>query len=147
MSSRRDRHSTDSVIMGRPTRRSSSIYRWLMCERANRICCFVVVVGPLLTVLLLLLINLKKPWGFDESYNLQIVQNLRLGNGYSTNGAFRGSGPYLFDPYISTGPSVLLPIWLISIIVRNVLLASRLVMLAYFLLMLVFLYHLTPRSN
>lgn len=102
---------------------------------------------PLFTILLLLLVNLKKPWEFDESYNLQIVQNLRSGNGYATNGAFRGSGPYLFDPYISTGPSVLFPIWIVSTIVRNTLLASRLVMLSYFLLMLGALYQLTPRTN
>jgi len=102
---------------------------------------------PLFTILLLLLVNLKKPWEFDESYNLQIVQNLRSGNGYATNGAFRGSGPYLFDPYISTGPSVLFPIWIVSTIVRNTLLASRLVMLCYFLLMLGALYQLTPRTN
>ena len=102
---------------------------------------------PLGTIFLLLLINLKKPWEFDESYNLQIVQNLRSGNGYATNGAFRGSGPYLFDPYISTGPSVLLPIWAVSTIVRNTLLASRLVMIGYFVFMLALLYRLVPKSN
>lgn len=102
---------------------------------------------PLFTILLLLLVNLKKPWEFDESYNLQIVQNLRSGNGYATNGAFRGSGPYLFDPYISTGPSVLFPIWIVSTIVRNTLLASRLVMIGYFVFMLALLYRLVPKSN
>jgi len=127
--------------------RSRCIYQCLTSDWFKRILSFFVVAGPLVTVLLLLLINLKKPWGFDESYNLQIVQNLRLGNGYATNGAVRGVGPYLFDPYISTGPAVLFPIYLVASIVRNTLLASRLVMLAYFLLMLVFLYRLTPRSN
>ena len=105
------------------------------------------VIAPLVGILLLLVINLKKPWEFDESYNLQIVQNLRSGNGYASNGAFRGAGPYLFDPYISTGPSVLFPIWIISALVRNTLLASRLVMFSYFLFMLGSFYQLTPRSN
>lgn len=105
------------------------------------------VIAPLVVILLLLVINLRKPWEFDESYNLQIVQNLRSGNGYASNGAFRGAGPYLFDPYISTGPSVLFPIWIISALVRNTLLASRLVMFSYFLFMLGAFYQLTPRSN
>jgi hypothetical protein len=130
-----------------PTIRSSDIYKRLTGKRFKRTLSIAVMVGPLLTVLLLLFINLKKPWGFDESYNLQVVQNLRLGNGYATNGAVRGVGPYLFDPYISTGPAVLVPIYLVASIVRNTLLAARLVMVAYFLLMLVFLYRLTPRSN
>ena len=116
-------------------------------EKIKRIFGFVVVTIPLGTIFLLLLINLKKPWEFDESYNLQIVQNLRSGNGYATNGAFRGSGPYLFDPYISTGPSVLLPIWAVSTIVQNTLLASRLVMAGYFVFMLTLLYQLVPKSN
>ena len=116
-------------------------------ERIKKTLGFVVVIVPLFTILLLLLINLKKPWEFDESYNLQIVQNLRSGNGYATNGAFRGLGPYLFDPYISTGPSVLFPIWIVSTIVRNTLLASRLVMIGYFVFMLALLYRLVPKSN
>lgn len=123
------------------------VWKTLTNERAKRIFGFAVVIAPLITMLLLLLINLKKPWEFDESYNLQIVQNLRLGNGYASNGAFRGSGPYLFDPYISTGPSVLFPIWIISAIVRNTLLASRLVMAGYFVFTLRLLYQLVPRSN
>ena len=123
------------------------VWKTLPNEKIKRIFGFVVVAVPLSTIFLLLLINLKKPWEFDESYNLQIVQNLRSGNGYATNGAFRGSGPYLFDPYISTGPSVLLPIWAVSTIVRNTLLASRLVMIGYFVFMLTLLYRLVPKSN
>lgn len=124
-----------------------TVWKILPNERIKKVLGFIIVIVPLFTIFLLLLINLKKPWEFDESYNLQIVQNLRSGNGYATNGAFRGSGPYLFDPYISTGPSVLLPIWVISSIVRDTLLAARLVMFSYFLCMLVLLYRLTPRSN
>ena len=124
-----------------------NVWNTLPNARIKKIFGFVVVIVPLFTILLLLLINLKKPWEFDESYNLQIVQNLRSGNGYATNGAFRGSGPYLFDPYISTGPSVLFPIWIVSTILRNTLLASRLVMIGYFVFMLALLYRLVPKSN
>lgn len=123
------------------------VWKTLPNERIKKTLGFVVVIVPLGTIFLLLLINLKKPWEFDESYNLQIVQNLRSGNGYASNGAFRGSGPYLFDPYISTGPSVLFPIWIVSTIVRNTLLASRLVMAGYFVFMLTLLYQLVPKSN
>jgi hypothetical protein len=123
------------------------IWKMLTNERAKRIFGFAFVIAPLITILMSLIIFLKYPWEFDESYNLQIVQNLRSGNGYATNGAFRGLGPYLFDPYISTGPSVLLPIWVVSIITRNTLLAARLVMLCYFLFTLALLYKLSPRSN
>jgi len=121
--------------------------KWLRLVRGKKVFGFIFVMGPFLTIILLLLINLKKPWEFDESYNLQIVQNLRSGHGYATNGAFRGSGPYLFDPYISTGPAVLIPIYVVASIVRNTQLAARLVMLAYFLCLLGLFYHLTPRSN
>ena len=123
------------------------VWKTLPNEKIKRIFGFVVVIFPVITILLLIVIKLREPWGFDESYNLQIVQNLRAGNGYATNGAFRGVGPYQFDPYISTGPAVLLPIWIVSTIVRNTLLASRLVMLGYFVIMLGLLYQLTRRSN
>lgn len=137
----------------RPTMFSRKIAKSAICskllirDRIIKKFGFIVVLVPVITIALLLLINLRKPWEFDESYNLQIVQNLRQGNGYATNGAFRGSGPYLFDPYISTGPAVLVPIWVVSTIIRNTLLAARLVMFSYFLFMLGLLYQLTPRSN
>ena len=46
---------------------------------------------------------------YDEAYNLQIVESLRKGDGYSTFGALRWGEPWKFDPHITTGPVVLLP--------------------------------------
>jgi hypothetical protein len=82
------------------------------------------------------------PWEFDETYNLQVVENLGEGNGYSTNGAVRGVGPWEFDPYISTGPAVLLPVWLLSI-PFGILAAARLAMFTFFAALLVMVRALT----
>lgn len=61
--------------------------------------------------------RINSPIDYDEAYNLQIVDSLVKGKGYASFGSFRGNGPWLFDPYITTGPIVLLPlsiIWKIS---------------------------------
>lgn len=99
---------------------------------------------PGAAIVLALVINLRKPWEFDESYNLQVVDNLRRGFGYSSNGAFRGIGPYEFDPYVSTGPAVLLPIWLLSELIRSTLVAARAVMFLYLMLLVLGIRKLLP---
>jgi hypothetical protein len=83
--------------------------------------------------------HLKRPLEFDESYNLQVVQNLLGNRGYSTNGAVRGFGPWPFDPNITTGPAVLLPIWALAALLGDVLVAARITMGLYFALFLVVL--------
>ena len=49
------------------------------------------------------------PLEFDEAYNLQVVASLARGWGYASFGAMQGTEGFLFDPYISTGPVVVLP--------------------------------------
>lgn len=49
------------------------------------------------------------PFDFDEAYNLQVSKNLADGTGYATDGVFP-NGPVYFDPLISTGPPMLVPI-------------------------------------
>lgn len=102
---------------------------------------------PTLAMALALVINLRKPWEFDESYNLQVVENLRHGFGYSSNGAFRGVGPYEFDPYVSTGPAVLVPIWILSELIRSTFVAARIVMFLYLALLIVGLRKFLPAGQ
>lgn len=57
------------------------------------------------------------PMDYDEAYNLQVVDSLSKGHGYASYGALRGTGPWIFDPHITTGPALLIPlavIWSIS---------------------------------
>ncbi|WP_157155321.1 glycosyltransferase 87 family protein [Diaminobutyricimonas sp. LJ205] len=48
------------------------------------------------------------PLGFDESYVLQAPVNLINGSGYASTNWSAGGEPVLFDPLLSTGPTVLL---------------------------------------
>ena len=64
-------------------------------------------------VLLLLEVSYKSvsvPIDYDEAYNLQVVDLLAKGQGYASYGALKGSGPWLFDPHITTGPVILGPL-------------------------------------
>jgi uncharacterized membrane protein YqjE len=51
---------------------------------------------------------------YDEAYNLQVVDNLSLGKGYSSYGALTDNGIHRFDPFVTTGPIVMLPMALVS---------------------------------
>jgi len=67
-------------------------------------------------VLLLLEVSYKSvsvPIDYDEAYNLQVVDLLAKGQGYASYGALKGSGPWLFDPHITTGPVILGPLALL----------------------------------
>lgn len=72
------------------------------------------------------------PLNYDAAYNLQVVDSLVKGSGYATSGAVRGQGPWLFDPYISTGPTVLLPAALMWWLSGGSLVAVHLLMLVFF---------------
>ncbi len=47
---------------------------------------------------------------YDEAFNLQIAESLRSGDGYSSFGALGSGEPWKFDPHVTTGPVVLLPV-------------------------------------
>lgn len=77
-------------------------------------------------------------WRFweDEAFNLTVPQNLLAGLGYSSDGALSGSTITPFDPRISTGPVVLLPVTVLLATGIDPVLAARLVPLAYWVLLL-----------
>lgn len=77
-------------------------------------------------------------WRFweDEAFNLTVPRNLLAGLGYSSDGALSGSTITPFDPRISTGPVVLLPVALLLATGMDPVLAARLIPLAYWVLLL-----------
>lgn len=77
-------------------------------------------------------------WRFweDEAFNLTVPRNLLDGLGYASDGALSGSTLTPFDPRISTGPVVLLPVAALLATGMDPVLAARLVPLAYWLLLL-----------
>ena len=77
-------------------------------------------------------------WRFweDEAFNLTVPRNLLAGLGYSSDGALSGSTITPFDPRISTGPVVLLPVALLLTTGIDPVVAARLIPLAYWVLLL-----------
>ncbi|WP_350353018.1 hypothetical protein ABS642_08750 [Microbacterium sp. A8/3-1] len=77
-------------------------------------------------------------WRFweDEAFNLTVPRNLLAGLGYSSDGALSGSTITPFDPRISTGPVVLLPVALLLATGIDPVIAARLIPLAYWVLLL-----------
>lgn len=78
-------------------------------------------------------------WWFweDEAFNLTVPLNLLDGLGYSSDGALSGSTITPFDPRISTGPVVLLPVAALLATGMDPVLAARLVPLAYWIALLI----------
>lgn len=72
--------------------------------------------------------------GFDSTYNLFAPYNLANGNGYTTYAMFDDAEPKLFDPRVSTGPTMLMPLTLAFFVATGpaaVLLAKAMVSLSY----------------
>lgn len=81
-------------------------------------------------------ITINRLWE-DEAYNLSVPLNLVRGFGYSSDGILSGSLALTrFDPRISTGPTVLLPVSGLIAVGVDPVLAARLVPSAYFLALL-----------
>ncbi|MEV4666421.1 hypothetical protein [Microbacterium sp. LWO12-1.2] len=78
-------------------------------------------------------------WRFweDEAFNLTVPRNLLAGLGYSSDGALSGSTITPFDPRISTGPAVLLPVAAVLTTGVDMVIGARLIPLTYWLLLLV----------
>jgi len=75
-----------------------------------------------------------KDLGYDEAYNLQVVDSLVGVGRYATFGVTRGFGPWDFDPQITTGFPLLLvltPVWWAS---SGSLVMVRLLMLLIFVI-------------
>lgn len=72
----------------------------------------------------------------DEAVNLTVPRNLLAGLGYTSDGTLSGSTLTPFDPRISTGPVVLLPVAGVLALGADPVIGSRLVPLAYWVLLL-----------
>ncbi|MFD6700674.1 MULTISPECIES: hypothetical protein [unclassified Microbacterium] len=73
----------------------------------------------------------------DEAFNLTVPRNLLAGLGYTSDGTLSGSTLTPFDPRISTGPVVLLPVAGVLAFGVDPVIGARLVPLAYWVLLLV----------
>ncbi|MCS7183430.1 MAG: hypothetical protein NZ869_10025, partial [Thermoanaerobaculum sp.] len=104
------------------------------------------------------------PLSVDEGYNLEVVDNLARNGLYASYGNRRLDAnwslpkffdlqpsnifkPWLFDPRITTGPVVLLPLALNWALFPGSFLALHAVMVAFFLLGLWATWHLTPEGS
>lgn len=72
----------------------------------------------------------------DEAFNLTVPRNLLAGLGYTSDGTLSGSTLTPFDPRISTGPVVLLPVAGVLAFGVDPVIGARLVPLAYWVLLL-----------
>jgi hypothetical protein len=77
-------------------------------------------------------------WRFweDEAFNLTVPRNLLAGLGYSSDGALSGSVITPFDPRISTGPVVLVPVAALLATGMDPVTAGRLIPLAFWIALL-----------
>lgn len=69
----------------------------------------------------------------DEAFNLTVPRNLLAGLGYASDGALSGSTLTLFDPRISTGPTVLLPVAAVLAFGADAVIGARMVPLAFWI--------------
>ncbi|MFC9983468.1 hypothetical protein ACFU0W_15010 [Microbacterium keratanolyticum] len=81
----------------------------------------------------------------DEAFNLTVPRNLLAGLGYTSDGALSGSTLTPFDPRISTGASVLLPVALVLATGIDPVIGARLIPLLYWGLLLAGLWILGRR--
>lgn len=73
----------------------------------------------------------------DEAFNLTVPVNLVQGLGYTSDGTLSGSELTPFDPRISTGPAVLLPIAAVLAAGGDLVVGARAVPLLYFVALIV----------
>lgn len=73
----------------------------------------------------------------DEAFNLTVPRNLLAGLGYASDGALSGSTLTLFDPRISTGPTVLLPVAAVLAFGADAVISARLIPLAFWIALIV----------
>lgn len=81
----------------------------------------------------------------DEAFNLTVPVNLLQGLGYSSDGTLSGSTLTPFDPRISTGPAVLLPVAGVLATGADLIVGGRVVPLLYTVALLVALWLLGSR--
>lgn len=108
---------------------------------------FWVLAAALLAGHLVLAWNSLIIWRFweDEAFNLTVPLNLLAGLGYTSDGTLSGSMLTPFDPRISTGPAVLLPVAAVLATGIDPVIGARLIPLAYWVLLLAGLFVLGRR--
>jgi len=80
---------------------------------------------------------LHQPLTFDEGWDLQAARNLALHGVYASQGTMWGGVNKIFDPYVSTGPSVLFPIALVFKLFGVGVIQARLVIMAFYVAVMV----------
>ena len=115
-------NSSDELFMHQNQLTMSIIEKWLAA---------LLLAGSLLLLLTTSYHSVLIPIDYDEAYNLQVVDLLAKGQGYASYGALKGNGPWLFDPYITTGPVILGPLALLWSVTGGSLIAIRIFMLAF----------------
>ena len=73
----------------------------------------------------LIVVGVIVPINYDEAYNMQVVDHLVRGQGYSTNGSLIGAGIWRFDPHITTGPVPILFMAIVHYIAQNVVISLK----------------------
>ncbi len=107
--------------------------------RAARTVLFWTLAVLLLTAQVVVLcrsVGITRLWE-DEAFNLTVPLNLLRGLGYASDGVLSGSEITLFDPRISTGPVVLLPIAAVLTTGIDTVVGARLVVAAFYVALLV----------
>lgn len=107
----------------------------------------VLLIFSMILLSLLAYKGLGHPIDYDEAYNLQVVDSLAKGRGYASYGVLRGDGLWLFDPHITTGPAILMPLAAIWAISDGSILAIRLFMMTFLLGYVIALYYFLKRVN
>jgi len=110
--------------------------RWGLSSRldsAGRVISRVVVLLIVAAGTRVLLGFLGQDLWYDEAYTLQGVDSLVGQRRYATFGVIRGFGPWDFDPNLTTGPAVTVPLAPVWWLTSGSLLAVRLAMLSVFL--------------
>lgn len=98
----------------------------------KRIQAFVLILTLFMLVIVLVQNNHKLSLEFDSSFNLNVVKNF-VSNGIYGTSVYLVDGQkyYWFDPWITTGPSVLIPTSFLALLFRDYIFAPRYIMNLY----------------
>lgn len=108
---------------------------------------YVALSASLVTICsVLIILSVFTPLGYDESYNLQVSSNIASYGDYATNGSLFEGVPKLFDPLISTGPTLLVPLALLFAIDTAPVLQYRLICLLITILFFVLVWKIINSS-
>ena len=84
------------------------------------------------TALLMLALSMASAnLNFDEAYNLQVADSMVGARTYASYGALDGTGPWAFDPHVTTGLPAMVPVALAWWLSGGQLMSVRVVMLVW----------------